>query len=139
MKVFKQRAWLYVVVGVVLVFFFVVAPRLGEQATEIDMGKQPRPDAEQVLCEVCGEKAVTVSHETATVRGWCALHVPPEYAVCAVCGAEGAPLWKRQDGRMLPFCEEHVPQGEDWERVTLPRQEPHTAPPNAADEQAGGG
>jgi hypothetical protein len=102
------------------------------------MGELSLPDAEQVACEVCGEQAVVFSFATEKMRGWCALHVPPVYAMCIFCGAEGAPLWKRQDGQIMVFCEKHLPKDEQWERVTLPRQEQPAAPPDAANQQAGG-
>jgi hypothetical protein len=137
MKAFKQRAWLYVVVGVVVVFFFIVAPRLGEQATEIGTGELAQLDAEEVACEVCGERAVIFRFDAEKPRGWCALHVPPEQAACMICGAEGAPLWKRKDGRVLPFCEDHLPEGEQWERITPLRQERPATAPDAAHSQAG--
>ncbi|UCG31842.1 MAG: hypothetical protein JSU68_09260 [Phycisphaerales bacterium] len=123
MKAFKQRAWLYVVVGVAVVFFFIVAPRLGEQATEIDMDELSPADAEHVVCNVCGEKAVIFSLEAEKMCAWCALHVPPQHAMCMVCGAQGAPLWRRQDGQIVPFCEKHLPTTGQWKRVTFPQPE----------------
>ena len=130
MKAFKQRAWLYVVVGAVVVFFFIVAPRLGEQPTEIETGELSSADGEQAVCEVCGEKAVVFSFATDKARGWCALHVPPEFTMCMVCGTEGAPLWRREDGQIMPFCEKHLPTTGPWERVTLVRQEQQAEAPD---------
>ena len=80
MKAFKQRAWLYVVVGVLLVWFLIIVPQYrdapSQNPVEDQAGQVTDADDEALkMCEVCGaETAVVVQDEDGGSHALCEQH-----------------------------------------------------------------